>query len=144
MTNDKGKQYTESNKEEKMKLDKQGRNSDKVGKGQPPKDTRWKPGQSGNPKGRPKGIKYMSEMLREQLDQVPDTIDGKKNTKTWRELICDSILRAAVKGNQPAITKELLDRIEGKVKDTHQVEGDVPVNIVYKLVKKDVTGQGEK
>ena len=117
-----------------MERDMQGKNSEKVGKGNPPKDTRWKPGQSGNPKGRPKGIKYMSELLREQLDQVPDTIDSKPNTKTWRDLICDSILRAAVKGNQPAITKELLDRIEGKVKDTHQVEGDVPISIVYKLV----------
>ena len=117
-----------------MEPDMQGKNSEKVGRGNPPKDTRWKPGQSGNPKGRPKGIKYMSELLREQLDQVPETIDGKPNTKTWRDLICDSILRAAVKGNQPAITKELLDRIEGKVKDTHQVEGDVPISIVYKLV----------
>ncbi len=127
---------TEKNKEVKMERDMQGRNSDKVGRGHPPKDTRWKPGQSGNPKGRPKGIKYMSELLREQLDQVPDTIDGKPNTKTWRDLICESILRAAVKGNQPAITKELLDRIEGKVKDTHQIEtGDI--SIVYKQVKKD-------
>jgi len=123
-------------KEAKMERDMQGKNSEKVGKGNPPKDTRWKPGQSGNPKGRPKGIKYMSELLREQLDQVPDTIDGKPNTKTWRDLICESILRAAVKGNQPAITKELLDRIEGKVKDTHQIEtGDI--SIVYKQVKTD-------
>ncbi len=113
-------------------------NKEKAGKGNPPKDTRWKPGQSGNPKGRPKNIKYLTELLREQLDEVPDTIDGKKNTKTWRELICDSILRAAVKGNQPAITKELLDRIEGKVKDAHQIEGEVPIHIVYKL-----TGKGD-
>ena len=29
----------------------------KIGKGKPPKDTQWKPGQSGNPKGRPKAAK---------------------------------------------------------------------------------------
>jgi len=29
----------------------------KIGKGRPPEDTRWKPGQSGNPKGRPKAAK---------------------------------------------------------------------------------------
>lgn len=107
-------------------------NNEKVGKGHPPKDARWKPGQSGNPKGRPKGIKYLSEMLREQLDQVPDTIDGEPNIKTWRDLICDSILRAAVKGNQPAITKELLDRIEGKVKDKNDVLGDIQIEIVHR------------
>lgn len=113
-----------------MKRDMQGENSEKIGKGHPPEDTKWKPGQSGNPKGRPKNIKYLSEMLREQLDQVPDTIDGKKNTKTWRDLICDSILRAAVRGNQPAITKELLDRIEGKVKDKLEVTEIQPIQFV--------------
>ena len=104
---------------------------EKVGYRNPPKDTRWKPGQSGNPKGRPKNIQYLSEMLRDQLDQVPETIDGEPNTKTWRDLICDSILRAAVKGNQPALTKELLDRIEGKVTDKHRIEGESPVRLVF-------------
>lgn len=119
-----------------MKPDEQGKNSEKVGKGNPPKDTRWKPGQSGNPKGRPKNVKYVSELLQEELHQVPETIDGKKNTKTWAELICERMLTAAVEGGQPAIIKELLDRIEGKVKDTHQIEtGDI--SIVYKQVKKD-------
>jgi len=64
------------------------------------------------------------------MDEVPETIDGKPNTKTWRDLICDSILMAAVKGNQPALTKELLDRIEGKVTSKHQIESERPVNIV--------------
>ena len=103
----------------------------KVGYNNPPKDTRWKPGQSGNPKGRPKNTVYLSEMLRDQLDQVPETIDGEPNTKTWRDLICESILKAAVKGNQPALTKELLDRIEGKVKDKHQIDGELPVTIQF-------------
>jgi len=105
-------------------------NEGKVGYRNPPKDTRWKPGQSGNPKGRPKNVVYLSEMLRAQMDEVPETIDGKPNTKTWRDLICDSILMAAVKGNQPALTKELLDRIEGKVTSKHQIESERPVNIV--------------
>ncbi|MFC1916898.1 DUF5681 domain-containing protein [Chloroflexota bacterium] len=96
-------------------------NDENVGYCNPPKDTRWKPGQSGNPKGRPKNTVYISEMLRDQLDQVPETINGKPNTMTWRDLICESILRAAVRGNQPAITKELLDRIEGKVTDKYDV-----------------------
>jgi hypothetical protein len=111
-------------------------NKEKVGYCKPPKDTRWKKGQSGNPKGRPKGIKYLSEMLRDQLDQIPDKIDGKPNTKTWRELICDSILKAAVKGNQPALTKELLDRIEGKVTEKHQIENKRPMTIIFEPAQK--------
>jgi len=31
-----------------------------VGKNRPPTATRWKPGQSGNPRGRPKGIREVS------------------------------------------------------------------------------------
>lgn len=106
-------------------------NEEKVGYRNPPKDTRWKPGQSGNPNGRPKNTVYLSEMLRDQLDHVPETIDGEPNAQTWRDLICDSILRAAVKGNQPALTKELLDRIEGKVTNKHQIESELPVKILF-------------
>lgn len=118
-------------------------NEEKIGYRKPPKDTRWKPGQSGNPKGRPKNIQYLSEMLRDQLDQVPDTIDGEPNTKTWRDLICDSILRAAVKGNQPALTKELLDRIEGKVTDKHRIESELPVRIEFVPAQELLKGKSE-
>ena len=58
---------TEENKEAKMEPDKQGKNSEKVGRGNPPKDTRWKLGQSGNPDVRPKNVKYLSELHREFL-----------------------------------------------------------------------------
>jgi hypothetical protein len=43
----------------------------KVGKGRPPEHTRWKPGESGNPKGRPKAAKSeptdVAEVLGEPL-----------------------------------------------------------------------------
>ena len=37
-----------------------------AGHGKPPKDTRFKPGQSGNPKGRPKGAKNKRPGLHEE------------------------------------------------------------------------------
>lgn len=39
-----------------------------VGYRNPPKHTRWKRGQSGNPRGRPKGSKNTKTLLREVLD----------------------------------------------------------------------------
>jgi Family of unknown function (DUF5681) len=35
----------------------------RVGKGRPPRRTRWKKGQSGNPKGRPKGAKNLTTIF---------------------------------------------------------------------------------
>lgn len=40
-----------------------------VGYGKPPKHTRFKPGQSGNPKGRPKRAKGLNTLVRETLSQ---------------------------------------------------------------------------
>jgi hypothetical protein len=40
-----------------------------VGYGRPPRGSQFKPGQSGNPKGRPKGRKNESTILREILQQ---------------------------------------------------------------------------
>ena len=42
---------------------------DAVGYGKPPRATRFKPGQSGNPKGRPRGSKNESTILREMLSE---------------------------------------------------------------------------
>lgn len=79
------------------------------------KDTRWKPGQSGNPKGRPKKDVCLTSLVKKQLDEVPEImISGKPNDKTWRELIVTAWLVAAYKGN-PTYFRELMDRLEGKV-----------------------------
>jgi len=51
----------------------------RIGYARPPRDTQYKPGQSGNRKGRPKGSKDMhSEMRKVYLDPVPMTVKGKK------------------------------------------------------------------
>jgi hypothetical protein len=51
----------------------------KIGRGNPPKHTQFKPGVSGNKKGRPKGSKNLSTLLMAAANgQVTATIDGKK------------------------------------------------------------------
>jgi hypothetical protein len=51
-----------------------------VGKGKPPLHTRFKPGQCGNPKGRPKGAKNVKTVALEILmRKMPATINGKKS-----------------------------------------------------------------
>jgi hypothetical protein len=77
----------------------------RVGKYRPPLESRWKPGQSGNPKGRPKGRKNSVTMLRETLDRklkVP--IDGRVRAVSMRELMLIRLVDAALKGDVKIIS----------------------------------------
>lgn len=63
----------------------------KIGYGNPPRHTRFKPGQSGNPRGRPKGQRNLtSEIERVMAMPVPVTVNGRRrNVRTvtalaWR------------------------------------------------------------
>lgn len=66
----------------------------------------WKPGQSGNPGGRPKSrlLTYQLERLLKQKD--PKT--GKRNA----ELVAAALIKELAKGRN---VKELFDRLEGPV-----------------------------
>jgi len=73
-------------------------------------------GQSGNPKGRPKGARSMTTILREMLETETETeVDGQKVKMTFQDSIIRKLLQKANKGEIKAIT-EILDRVEGKAK----------------------------
>lgn len=77
----------------------------------------WKPGQSGNPGGRPKK-KPITELYEELLGD-PDFIDALKSS-----------LRGTVKkGNMAMVLqlREMTDRVEGKV--TLPIEANVTMNL---------------
>ena len=83
----------------------------------------WKKGQSGNPGGRPKGKSITAE-LRKLLDKG-----------TTAEDLAEILLKMGKK--DLAALREVLDRSDGKVTDTHRIEGEIPVSIVYKRVKSE-------
>lgn len=74
----------------------------------------WKPGQSGNPKGRPRKNVCLTSLLKEEIKKA-NPQDKKK--RTWAELIVIATMKLAIKGN-PAALREVWDRIDGKAKDT--------------------------
>src|SRR6516225_6979186 len=63
------------------------RGNDTVGQGRPPTATRWKPGQSGNPKGRPKGTRNAATMAKAELARkVVVNLNGVKRKMSVAEI----------------------------------------------------------
>jgi hypothetical protein len=72
----------------------------KVGKGRPPRSTRWTSGQSGNPRGRPRGSKNLVTILADALNEKLEIQErGKTRPVTAREAIVRRIVHEALKGN---------------------------------------------
>lgn len=81
-----------------------------VGPGSPPHHTRFKPGQSGNPKGRPKGSKnFATSLERELRKRVTITENGRTRQVTQQEVIARRLTLDSMKGVHRAI--ELVMRI---------------------------------
>lgn len=78
------------------------------GKAQPPEDYRFKPGQSGNPKGRPRGAFSLTAALKKKLKQK---VPGNKDGYTWGNLLVERTLVLGAKGNSTAL-KEVWGRVE--------------------------------
>lgn len=89
-----------------------------VGYGKPPKATRFKPGQSGNPRGRRKGSRNMKDIAREQLDRKQRvTVDGKVRVLTNREITVIAQVNKARKGD-PKAFRELMALDDGLQHET--------------------------
>jgi hypothetical protein len=80
-----------------------------VGYGKPPHNTRFKKGQSGNPRGRPSGSKNLSTLLSEALNEpVIVTENGRRRKVSKREAIIKQLVNRSANGDWRAI-KLLLD-----------------------------------
>lgn len=97
----------------------------------PNDDTKFKEGESGNPSGRPKGSRNLSTILKEMLDEdIEITIDGKKQKKKFQDLIIRKLIKKANDGDLRAI-EQIFDRVEGKPKQSLDVESGVTVTIKH-------------
>lgn len=87
----------------------------KVGYGKPPEHSRFKPGQSGNKKGRPKksaAHKDLSDLLWERLDQPVELMLGGRPVRMLaKEALAHQIVGRAMKGDFKAV--QVLDRLLG-------------------------------
>ena len=82
-----------------------------VGYGKPPCHTRFKKGQSGNPRGRPSGSKNLKTLLNEALNEpVVVTEEGRRRKITKREAIITQLVNRSATADLRAL-KILLDTL---------------------------------
>lgn len=75
-----------------------------VGYGKPPVEHRFKPGQSGNPRGRPKGHRNLKTDLAEELREKVLVREGAKERRlTKQQAMVKSLTARAIKGDPRGI-----------------------------------------
>jgi uncharacterized protein DUF5681 len=79
---------------------------DEGGYGRPPKDKRFKPGYSGNPKGRPKGARNLKTDLSTLMrKRVPVREDGEMRYVSRQEALLLTLYAKAVQGDTKAASQ---------------------------------------
>jgi len=94
-----------------------------VGYAKPPEHSRFPKGESGNPRGRPKGSKNLSTLLDDALNEpVVVSENGKRRRITKREAVLKQLVNKAASGNPRAIQLLLgeMRLVEGREPDSGQ------------------------
>ena len=78
----------------------------KVGYRVPPEDTRFKPGVSGNPDGRPKRRRSIADDLRDELERPVTLVEnGEELVVPKRRALAKRLIEAALKGDPRVIAQ---------------------------------------
>lgn len=107
-----------------------------VGYGKPPKESQFKPGQSGNPKGRSKKTKDLQKLFERELSKTLRVSEnGRPTTVTIREAFVKSVINAALKGERDA--RRLLFAVIEKQPDLDGFE----INATAEAMLQDILNQ---
>jgi uncharacterized protein DUF5681 len=85
---------------------------DRVGYGKPPKRTRFRPGQSGNPRGRSRAVDFKdweNPIQKYMLEPMTVTIKGKKE----KVPVVDALIKTAIRRALEGCTKHLKVLLDG-------------------------------
>ena len=97
-------------------------------------DTQFKPGQSGNPAGRPKRDWTWAGVLENAVEKAEES------GKTVKEIVAESLVKEAIKGNVMA-QKEIMNRMDGMPQQSTDItSGGEPLQ----MITLDTKADGEK
>jgi uncharacterized protein DUF5681 len=100
----------------------------RIGYGRPPEQSQFKPGKSGNPKGRPKASRNLKTIIRNALTSSVILREGeKKRSVSKLEGIVLRQLESALKGNEKAALTTLKMAGQVGLLDSGDVAGDTPI-----------------
>jgi hypothetical protein len=97
----------------------------------PPAEYRFKKGQSGNPKGRPKKGDAITDIIRSTLDQVREVRDeetGRTRKRTLKQLLVNTLIRLGVVDKDLDAIKYLIDRCDGRPSQRVEIDADDEVS----------------
>lgn len=106
---------------------------------------RWKRGESGNLRGRPKNEQCYAVIARDMLAaneiRITLSIPGRKAkdiklncNESFRHAIVAAMIQEAISGNVQA-ARELADRSDGKVTDSLALVNDSPREVIFREVR---------
>lgn len=119
-----------------------------VGYGKPPEATRFKSGQSGNPKGRPRGTRNLATDLHEELYETITVREGTATKAISKQrAMVKSLMNAALKGDTRATAQvtALIDRYMDKVEreKAEQVLGEEDQAILARFQARSRRDRGD-
>jgi hypothetical protein len=113
--------------------------ADTVGYKHPPRAHQFRPGQSGNPSGRPKGARNFKMELREELSELVTVRDGDREIEVSKQrALIKSLVAAAIEGNQRAAASVLAIcvRMLADADDDEAIERAEDADIVEAFTKR--------
>ena len=114
---------------------------DKVGYGRPPKHTRFKPGQSGNPKGKAKGVRNVATDVQQTLNaMVRVNADGKPRKMSAQKAVIMRAVEKALKGDSRAAAQvlELMQRYNNDAPPARKAATSADDQALLDAMKKDI------
>lgn len=119
----------------------------KVGYKHPPKEYQFKPGQSGNPKGRPKVEKkdFYTDLVEELQKPITITENGERKTLTRQQALIKQLVSSALSGNSVALQKlliSLMSKIPKQIMDLEEFSmSDTDIEIIMNYLLENNKGE---